>query len=161
MWGVQLFCVWTFKVSSIRWEYSWSFTNRNINTAAKKSQQKHSTKVACLRILHDFSCFLLLVNVLLFISCNNMDALEIPQDGLLAVVIRYGLYIGAVFQMICLGAVIFMVPKTSSKTSAMGAIWNFLKGENFEEYNSNHSSPQETPKRPFHRSRKQDKKKRR
>lgn len=131
-----------------------------INTAAKKSQRKHSTKVACLRILHDFSCFLLVVNVLLFIAYNNMEALDIPQESLLAMVIRYGLYVGAVFQMVCLGAVIFMVPRNSSKTTTMGAIWNFLKGD-IEEYNSNHSSPQETPKRPYHRSRKQDKKKRR
>lgn len=57
-----------------------------------------------------------------------MEALDIPQESLLAMVIRYGLYVGAIFQMICLGAVIFMVPRNSSKsTTAAGAIWNFLR----------------------------------
>lgn len=53
-----------------------------------------------------------------------MEALDIPQESLLATTIRYGLYIGAFFQMICLGAVIFLVPKTSTTA---GTIWNFLK----------------------------------
>lgn len=67
------------------------------------------------------------MNVLLFIAYNNMEALDIPQESLLAMVIRYGLYVGAVFQMICLGAVIFMVPRNSSKSLTAGAIWSFLK----------------------------------
>lgn len=129
-----------------------------------------------------------------------MEALDIPQESVLAMVIRYGLYVGAVFQMVCLGAVIFMVPRSSSKSTTAGAIWNFLRvifaffnhfsicliwtfneylfaeeivayyfiasfclplQGDIEEYSSSHSSPQETPKRPYHRGRKQDKKKRR
>lgn len=66
------------------------------------------------------------MDVLLFIAYNNMEALDIPQESLYAMVIRYGLYVGAIFQMVCLGAVIFMVPRNSSKSTA-GAIWNFLK----------------------------------
>lgn len=95
--------------------------------APKKSRPKKSWKLAILRILHDFSCFLLIVNVLSFIAHNNMEALDIPQESLLAVVIRYGLYVGAIFQMICLGAVIFLVPRSSSKSTTAGAIWNFLR----------------------------------
>lgn len=53
-----------------------------------------------------------------------MDALDIQQESLLATSIRYGLYIGAVFQMICLGAVIFIIPKSSTTA---GSIWRLLK----------------------------------
>lgn len=92
-----------------------------------KSRRKKSWKNTFLKILYDFSCFLLIVNVLLFIAYNNMEALDIAQESLLAIVIRYGLYVGAIFQMICLGAVIFMVPRSSSKSTTAGAIWNFLR----------------------------------
>lgn len=97
------------------------------STAAKKSRPKHLSNIVWLKILHDLNCFLLIVNVLLFIAFNNMEALDIPQESLLAMVIRYGLYVGAIFQMICLGAVIFMVPRNSSKSLTAGAIWSFLK----------------------------------
>ncbi|XP_031627809.1 protein anon-73B1 [Contarinia nasturtii] len=86
-----------------------------------------------------------------------MEALDIPNESVMAMAIRYGLYIGAFCQMICLGAVIFMVPKGLPRSWK----WNVLKAD-LEEYSSSQSSPQETPKRPYaHRSRKQDKKKRR
>lgn len=99
----------------------------NSTAASSKPRRKKSWKIPLLRILHDFSCFLLIVNVLLFIAYNNMEALDIPQESVLAMVIRYGLYVGAVFQMVCLGAVIFMVPRNSSKSTTAGAIWNFLR----------------------------------
>lgn len=56
-----------------------------------------------------------------------MEALDIPQESLFGTAIRYALYIGAVFQMICLGAVIFMAPKNTNNVSTAGTIWSFLK----------------------------------
>lgn len=97
------------------------------NTNTKKySKRQKSRNIAAFRIAYDISCFLLIVNVILFIAYNNMEALDIPQESLLATAIRYGLYVGALFQMICLGAVIFMTPKNSNSTTA-GTIWSFLK----------------------------------
>lgn len=55
-----------------------------------------------------------------------MEALDIPQESLFATTIRYALYVGALFQMICLAVVIFMAPKSSTNTTA-GTIWSFLK----------------------------------
>lgn len=95
-------------------------------TKANKSRPTHSSKVIWLIFLYDISCFLLLVNVLSFIAFNNMEELDIPEESFLAMLIRYCLYIGAIFQMVCLGAVVFMVPRSSSK-SITGAIWSFLR----------------------------------
>jgi hypothetical protein len=39
-----------------------------------------------------------------------MDNLEIPQDDYFSILLRYGLYFGALFQIICIGACI-MSPK--------------------------------------------------
>ncbi|CAH0765146.1 unnamed protein product [Bemisia tabaci] len=73
------------------------------------------------------------------------------SEDLLESLIRCGLYIGAVFQFICIVAVVYLpdTPGTSIKDGCMD--------EDSED------SPQTTPRRPFnhHRSRKLDKKKRR
>lgn len=82
------------------------------------------TKIAATQYFYDISCFLLIVNAIFFTAFNNMDALDIQQESLLATSIRYGLYIGAVFQMVCLGAVIFIIPKSSTTA---GSIWRLLK----------------------------------
>lgn len=153
-------------------------------------------KIAAANKFADLFCFLLIVNVLLFIAFNNMEALNIPEEDFTSALIRYGLYIGAVFQMVCLGAVIFMPANPNQNTG--GKLWNYLKvgadanetlkiwsecsgtslwsGEKYYQImfiwnvvwqgqngdsSSSHSSPQDTPKRPHYRSRKQDKKKRR
>lgn len=104
-----------------------NYTKLNSTDAPTKFRQKKSWKIEFLKLLYDFSYFLLVVNVLLFIAFNNMEALDIPGESLLAMVIRYGLYVGAIFQMICLAAVIFMVPRNSYKSTTAGAIWNFLR----------------------------------
>lgn len=57
-----------------------------------------------------------------------MEALNIPDEDLTAKLIRYGLYFGAVFQIVCLGAVIFLPNEISTANS--GTIWNFLKVNN-------------------------------
>lgn len=54
-----------------------------------------------------------------------MEALNIPEEDFTSALIRYGLYIGAVFQMICLGAVIFM--PSNPNQNAGGTLWNYLK----------------------------------
>lgn len=40
-----------------------------------------------------------------------MDAVEIDEESLYSMIIRYGLLVGAIVQMGFLAAVIFMVPK--------------------------------------------------
>lgn len=62
---------------------------------------------------------------LLQIIRKNMEALNIPEEDLTAKLIRYGLYFGAIFQIVCLGAVIFLPNEIT--TSNSGTIWNFLK----------------------------------
>ncbi|KAJ6645226.1 Protein anon-73B1 [Pseudolycoriella hygida] len=76
---------------------------------------------------------------------NVESELNIPQEDWYETFIRYGLYFGAVFQLLCLCACV-MLPGSKKN----------------EDGNSNSNSqltPQNTPKRP--RGRKQDKKKRR
>lgn len=53
-----------------------------------------------------------------------MEALNIPDEDFTSILIRYGLYVGAIFQIVCLGAVIFL---PSPKNTGGGSIWGFLK----------------------------------
>ncbi|KAG4065019.1 hypothetical protein HA402_004142 [Bradysia odoriphaga] len=77
---------------------------------------------------------------------NVESELNIPQEDWYETFIRYGLYFGAVFQLLCLCACV-MLPGS--------------KKEDGDDTNANSQlTPLNTPKRP-HRARKQDKKKRR
>lgn len=69
--------------------------------------------------------------------------------------IRYGLYVGAIIQFACLAVVIF------KPESTLGSKHGYASGDLSED--ESEDSPQVTPRRPYihHRSRKQDKKKRR
>ncbi|CAB3362558.1 protein MANBAL [Cloeon dipterum] len=75
----------------------------------------------------------------------------IAPDTFMETLLKYGLYIGAVFQLFCIAAII-VIPEKYLDTS---------KDEGTDE-DSNHSSPHNTPRRPHgHHRRKGDKKKRR
>ncbi|CAD7088529.1 unnamed protein product [Hermetia illucens] len=77
---------------------------------------------------------------------------NLGSEDLLSSIIRYGLYLGAIFQLICIGACIFLPNPSPSGSHGFS--------ENGE-CSPEHSSSQNTPKRPHFRVRKQDKKKRR
>ncbi|XP_063230638.1 protein MANBAL [Bacillus rossius redtenbacheri] len=72
--------------------------------------------------------------------------------------LRCGLYLGAVFQLICIAAAVILPDKVSDSA---GSYCKELDVS--EEEGSEHSTPQATPRRPHghHRPRKQEKKKRR
>lgn len=57
-----------------------------------------------------------------------MEALNIPEEDFTSIFIRYGLYVGALFQIVCLGAVIFL--PSNPNPSSSGSIWSFLKVRN-------------------------------
>ncbi|XP_076029605.1 protein MANBAL [Oratosquilla oratoria] len=67
-------------------------------------------------------------------------------------VLKYGLFLGAIFQLVCIGAVIF-VPSRDDKKD----------GDSSDDDGSEHGSPHSAPHRAHnsHHRRKQDKKKRR
>nr|CAH7732818.1 unnamed protein product [Callosobruchus chinensis] len=81
-------------------------------------------------------------------------AIDIGVEDITATIVRYGLYLGAVFQIVCLAACIFITDTSEDNTS-----WGSRVDS--DEESSEQSTPQNTPRRPYHRSRKQDKKKRR
>ncbi|XP_044271988.1 protein anon-73B1 [Tribolium madens] len=80
-------------------------------------------------------------------------AINIGVEDMTATIVRYGLYVGALFQIVCLAACIFL-PDTSDDNCWLS------RGDSDDE-SSEQSTPQNTPRRPYHRTRKQEKKKRR
>ncbi|XP_051163121.1 protein anon-73B1 isoform X1 [Leptopilina boulardi] len=66
--------------------------------------------------------------------------------------IRYGLYVAAIFQMICLASLVFYTSGSSDGVTALK--------DDPSDVECSENSPQVTPRRP-HRPRKQEKKKRR
>ncbi|KAJ3642616.1 hypothetical protein Zmor_025379 [Zophobas morio] len=80
-------------------------------------------------------------------------AINIGVEDMTATIVRYGLYLGALFQIACLAACIFM-PDSSDDN-------NWLSRGDSDDESSEQSTPQNTPRRPYHRTRKQEKKKRR
>ncbi|PNF40391.1 Protein anon-73B1 [Cryptotermes secundus] len=73
-------------------------------------------------------------------------------------VLRCGLYLGAIFQLICIAAAVVVPDKMGDSNSS------YCKElELSDDEGSEHSTPQATPRRPHahHRPRKQEKKKRR
>ncbi|XP_060525944.1 protein anon-73B1 [Cylas formicarius] len=79
-------------------------------------------------------------------------AINIGVEDMTATIVRLMLFIGAVFQLVCLVACIFMIDSTNDTS------WG---SRDSEDDSSEHSTPQNTPRRPHHRTRKQEKKKRR
>ncbi|CAG9862138.1 unnamed protein product [Phyllotreta striolata] len=81
------------------------------------------------------------------------NAINIGVEDMTATIVRYGLYLGAIFQIVCLAACIFI------SESPEDVSWGSRIDSDDE--SSEQSTPQNTPRRPYHRSRKQEKKKRR
>uniref|UniRef100_A0A336MIJ2 CSON002221 protein n=1 Tax=Culicoides sonorensis TaxID=179676 RepID=A0A336MIJ2_CULSO len=77
------------------------------------------------------------------------QVVSIQSEDIFGTVIRSGLYLGAIFQMVCLAACIFL-PDT---------LESWRNGDDSDD-SSSQSSPQNTPKQRNHRAKK-DKKKRR
>lgn len=98
---------------------------------------------------------------------NVESELNIPQEDWYETFIRYGLYFGAVFQLLCLCACVMLpgskkvndwVERVERSLHVTKLFW--FQGDNDDPNANSQLTPQNTPKRP-HRGRKQDKKKRR
>lgn len=80
-------------------------------------------------------------------------AINLGVEDMTATVVKVLLFLGALFQMVCLGACIFVRESTNDS--------NWAPRES-EDDSSTQSTPQNTPRRPYHRNnRKIEKKKRR
>ncbi|KAF4518506.1 hypothetical protein B566_EDAN009706 [Ephemera danica] len=90
-----------------------------------------------------------------FYKKNTMSSSDIPgvqPEDLFDTVLRFGLYLGAVFQLICIAAVIVVPERLDQST----------RDDQSDDEGSDHGSPHTTPRRPYgHHRRKADKKKRR
>ncbi|CAD6207156.1 GSCOCG00010140001-RA-CDS [Cotesia congregata] len=85
---------------------------------------------------------------------EHIKRLLLPdEETLFEQIIRYGLYVGAVFQVICILTVAIY-------HNWPGDSFSSLKEDPTSDVDCSESSPQVTPRRP-HRGRKQEKKKRR
>ncbi|XP_066150702.1 protein anon-73B1 [Euwallacea fornicatus] len=81
------------------------------------------------------------------------SAINLGVEDMSAAIVKVLLFLGALFQIVCLGACIFVKESTSDS--------NWAPRES-EDESSTQSTPQNTPRRPYHRSgRKIEKKKRR
>ncbi|XP_069703263.1 protein anon-73B1 isoform X1 [Periplaneta americana] len=90
-----------------------------------------------------------------FLNCMFM---QIMTEDFVDSVLRCGLYLGAIFQFVCIAAAVVMPEKMGDSNT------NYCKElELSDDEGSDHSTPQATPRRPHvhHRPRKQEKKKRR
>ncbi|CAG9830061.1 unnamed protein product [Diabrotica balteata] len=81
-------------------------------------------------------------------------AINIGVEDMTVTIVRYGLYLGAIFQIVCLVACIFISDSPEDNLSWGSRI-------DSDDESSEQSTPQNTPRRPYHRGRKQEKKKRR
>lgn len=83
-----------------------------------------------------------------------MDTAVNSEPDMLDSVIRCGLYLGAIFQLLCIAAVVALPERNYDA--------HFAK-DDLSDDDGSEGSPQATPRRPHahHRARKQEKKKRR
>ncbi|XP_063988327.1 protein anon-73B1 [Diachasmimorpha longicaudata] len=85
---------------------------------------------------------------------EHVKRLLLPdEETLLEQIVRYGLYVGAVFQVICILTVAIY-------HNWPGDGFSSLKDDGTSDVDCSENSPQVTPRKP-HRSRRQEKKKRR
>lgn len=99
---------------------------------------------------------------------NVESELNIPQEDWYETFIRYGLYFGAVFQLLCLCACVMLPGSKKVDELAEMFLTIFIvkqkmllfQGDGDDTNSNSQLTPLNTPKRP-HRARKQDKKKRR
>ncbi|XP_075235457.1 protein anon-73B1 [Lycorma delicatula] len=81
----------------------------------------------------------------------------VQTEDLMDSVIRCGLYLGAIFQLVCIAAVVILPERTTDGSASC------LKDGDVSDDEGSEGSPHATPRRPHahHRTRKQEKKKRR
>ncbi|XP_069703270.1 protein anon-73B1 isoform X4 [Periplaneta americana] len=93
-----------------------------------------------------------------WVEGKNCMFMQIMTEDFVDSVLRCGLYLGAIFQFVCIAAAVVMPEKMGDSNT------NYCKElELSDDEGSDHSTPQATPRRPHvhHRPRKQEKKKRR